>query len=753
VATFLYRLAHGAVRRRRLVVGLWLAALAAVGALMLTAGGKTSDDLAIPGTESQQALDLLEQRFPAQGGSSTQVVFAAPDGTSLDDPAAAAAIEATFADLAKVDGVSSVVAPVAGQTVTQDGTVGFGEVRYPQNADSVDASTVDAVEDALAPARDAGLKAELGGDVVSEAAMGHSSELIGLAVAVVVLLLSFGSVLAMGLPLVTALVGLGIGLAGIGAASAVVDLASVAPTLATMIGLAVGIDYALFIVTRHRQNLAEGLDVDEAAARATATAGGAVVFAGATVVIALSGLAVIGIPFLTTMGLAAAGVVAVAVLVAITLLPALLGFVGHGIDRFRVPGLKNRTGGAHEGETFGSRWARRVIDHPVAALTTGLAVMGLLAVPLLSLRLGMPDAGSQPTSSTERRAYDLLADGFGPGFNGPLTVVVDLSPVDSSTDRTAALDTVTSALAADPGILGVASPQLNEAGDTAVVTAIPTTGPATAATESLVHRVRDDVLPPVAEDTGTTVAITGSTAVNIDLADKLGSALPAFMAVVIGLTMLLLTAMFRSVLVPLKAAVAILISIGAAFGVVVAIFQWGWLKDLVGVQETVPIIAFLPMMMFAILFGLSMDYEVFILSRIREEWVHTRRAHTSVLTGLASSARVITAAALIMVSVFASFVLGDDPTIKMFGIGLSAAVLLDATVVRMVIVPATMSLLDKAAWWLPRWLDRLLPNLDVEGERLMRRLHDADAHAGSNDDGALHLPTPATASHREPSLR
>jgi putative drug exporter of the RND superfamily len=753
VATFLYRLAHGAVRRRRLVVGLWLAALAAVGALMLTAGGKTSDDLAIPGTESQQALDLLEQRFPAQGGSSTQVVFAAPDGTSLDDPAAAAAIEATFADLAKVDGVSSVVAPVAGQTVTQDGTVGFGEVRYPQNADSVDASTVDAVEDALAPARDAGLKAELGGDVVSEAATGHSSELIGLAVAVVVLLLSFGSVLAMGLPLVTALVGLGIGLAGIGAASAVVDLASVAPTLATMIGLAVGIDYALFIVTRHRQNLAEGLDVDEAAARATATAGGAVVFAGATVVIALSGLAVIGIPFLTTMGLAAAGVVAVAVLVAITLLPALLGFVGHGIDRFRVPGLKNRTGGAHEGETFGSRWARRVIDHPVAALTTGLAVMGLLAVPLLSLRLGMPDAGSQPTSSTERRAYDLLADGFGPGFNGPLTVVVDLSPVDSSTDRTAALDTVTSALAADPGILGVASPQLNEAGDTAVVTAIPTTGPATAATESLVHRVRDDVLPPVAEDTGTTVAITGSTAVNIDLADKLGSALPAFMAVVIGLTMLLLTAMFRSVLVPLKAAVAILISIGAAFGVVVAIFQWGWLKDLVGVQETVPIIAFLPMMMFAILFGLSMDYEVFILSRIREEWVHTRRAHTSVLTGLASSARVITAAALIMVSVFASFVLGDDPTIKMFGIGLSAAVLLDATVVRMVIVPATMSLLDKAAWWLPRWLDRLLPNLDVEGERLMRRLHDADAHAGSNDDGALHLPTPATASHREPSLR
>ena len=288
-----------------------------------------------------------------------------------------------------------------------------------------------------------------------------------------------------------------------------------------------------------------------------------------------------------------------------------------------------------------------------------------------------------------------------------------------------------------------------------MVTAIPTTGPATAATESLVHRVRDDVLPPVADDTGATIAITGSTAVNIDLADKLGSALPAFMGLVIGLTMLLLMAMFRSVLVPLKAALAILISIGAAFGVVVAIFQWGWLKDLVGLQETVPIIAFLPMMMFAILFGLSMDYEVFILSRIREEWVPTRRAHTSVITGIASSARVITAAALIMVSVFASFVLGDDPTIKMFGIGLSAAVLLDATVVRMVLVPATMSLIDKAAWWLPRWLDRLLPNLDVEGEHLMRRLHDADAGAGagSNDNGAPQLPTPPPTTHREPSLR
>jgi len=749
VAMFLYRLAHCAVRRRRLVLGLWLAALAAVGALMLTAGGETNDDLAIPGTESQQAFDLLQERFPAQGGSSTQVVFAAPDGSTLDDPAAAAAIEATFAELAKIDGVSSVVAPVPRQTVAPDGTIGFGEVRYPETADSVDASTVDAVDDALAPARDAGLEAELGGDVVPEAAAGHSSELIGLAVAVVVLLLSFGSVLAMGLPLLTALIGLGIGLAGIGALSAVVDLASVAPTLATMIGLAVGIDYALFIVTRHRQNLAEGLDVDEAAARATATAGGAVVFAGATVVIALAGLAVIGIPFLTTMGLAAAGVVAIAVLVAITLLPALLGFVGHGIDRFRLPGLKNRTGGAHEGATFGSRWARRVIDHPVAALTAGLAVMGLLAVPLLSLRLGMPDAGSEPTSSTERRAYDLLAEGFGPGFNGPLTVVVDLSPVDSSTERTAALDSVNSALAADPGILRVASPQLNEAGDTAAVTAIPTTRPAVAATESLLHRVRDDVLPPVADDTGATVAITGSTAVNIDLSDKLGAALPAFMAVVIGLTVLLLTAMFRSVLVPLKAALAILISIGAAFGVVVAIFQWGWLKDVVGLQETVPIISFLPMMMFAILFGLSMDYEVFILSRIREEWAHTRRAHTSVITGISSSARVITAAALIMVSVFASFVLGDDPTIKMFGIGLSAAVLLDATVVRMVIVPAAMSLLDSAAWWLPRWLDRLLPNLDVEGEHLMRRLHD-ETESDENDTERPPLP-PAT-KEPEPSL-
>ncbi|MET0726765.1 MAG: MMPL family transporter [Acidimicrobiales bacterium] len=717
MATFLYRLGHLAVRRRRTVLVLWLALLVAVAAAGSIAGGRTTDKLSLPGTESQEAFDLLDQRFPSQGGSATRVVFAAADGQTLTGPEVTLAMEETTAALAAVDGVGSAVSPADTGAVSPDGTVAFGEVRYPIPGTDVEHSTLDGIVTSVSIARDAGVTVEFGGEVIPGLEQpAHSSEAIGLVVAVVVLLVSFGSVLAMGLPLVSALVGLGVGLTGITLMSAFVDLSSTAPTLATMIGLAVGIDYALFIVTRHRQNLADGLDVEEAAARANATAGGAVVFAGATVIIALAGLAVTGVPFLTVMGVAAASTVAVAVAVAVTLLPALLGFAGHTIDRFRIPGLKSRTGSAAEGETLGARWVSKVTDRPVVALIGGLAVMGVLAIPLTSMRLGLTDAGSEPPSTTQRQAYDLLADGFGPGFNGPLSMVVDLAGV---TDADDALGELTAALDAEPGVVAVDPPTLNEAGDTAVISVTPSTGPSDPATESLVHRLRDDVLHRLETATGANVSITGSTAANIDISDKLGSALPKFMLLVIGLTMLLLMAVFRSILVPIKAAVAILLSIGAAFGVIVAIFQWGWLQDVVGLEETLPIISFLPTMMFAILFGLSMDYEVFILSRVHEDYSRTRNARNSVRTGIASSARVITAAALIMVSVFGAFVLGDNPVIKMFGIGLSVAVLLDATIVRLVIVPAVMTLFDKAAWWLPRWLDRALPNIDVEGERLL----------------------------------
>jgi RND superfamily putative drug exporter len=484
-----------------------------------------------------------------------------------------------------------------------------------------------------------------------------------------------------------------------------------------MIGLADGIDYALFIITRHRQNLADGVDVEESIARANATAGGAVVFAGMTVVIALASLAVVGIPFLTVMGVAAAATVLIAVAVAVTLMPALLGFAGRNIDRFKVPGLRTRTGShAESTNTLSARFARTVTGRPGVALAGGLALIGVLAIPFFSMRLGMADAGSDTPGSSTRIAYDTLAKGFGPGFAGPLTLVVDLR---GSPDPTAVLQQLTSAVSADPDIASVGQPLLNAAGDTATVTAIPRTAPSAAATTELVHRLRHDTLPAVHAATGSTVYVSGTTATNIDISDKMSGALPVFMVTVIGLTMLLLLLVFRSVLIPIKAAIAILLSIGGSFGVVVAVFQWGWLGGLFGVHEGLPIISFLPIMMFAILFGLSMDYEVFILSRIREDYARTGLARHSVLTGLTSSARVITAAALIMISVFASFILGDNTIIKMFGLGLATAVFLDATLVRMVIVPATLALLDKAAWWLPRWLDRLLPNVDIEGEHLI----------------------------------
>jgi len=734
MSKLLYRLGHFSVRRRRWVLAAWLVVL--VGAFVASGvvGGTTSDEMSIPSTESQQAVDLLEQRFPEQSGSSARLVFASTNDTPLTDPVLQAQVEETLAEVGRAAEVVAIADPFATGTVSAEGLVAFADVTYATPAKEVSDQAAAALEQIREGATSDQLQVEIGGEVGPREEMGHTSELIGLGVAVVVLLISFGSLVAMGLPLVSALIGVGIGTAGIGILSGFTELTSTAPVLATMIGLAVGIDYALFIVTRHRQNLAEGLDVAEAAARASATAGGAVVFAGLTVVIALAGLAVVGIPFLTIMGFAAAFTVLVAVSIAVTLLPAMLGFAGENIDRWRIG--RARSGSAAEShDTLSSRWSRKVLAHPGIALVAGLAIMLALTAPMLSMRLGMPDAGTQPPATTQRQAYDLLAEGFGPGFNGPLTLVVDLS---TASDPTAALDTVTTAIAADSGVRMVGRPVPNAAGDTAIVPVVPTTSPASEETSSLVHHLRDDVLPAVEAETGVDVAVAGQTALLIDVSDKLSSALPIFMAVVIGLTMVLLLAVFRSLLVPIKAAIAILLSIGASFGVLVAIFQWGWFQGLVGLEESVPIISFLPMLMFAVLFGLSMDYEVFILSRIREDYVRTGDSRGSVLTGLTSSARVITAAALIMISVFASFALNVDPTIKMMGIGFSVAVFLDATVVRMILVPATMALFGDRAWSIPRWLDHLLPDLDVEGEHLMEQLEEEDHRsAGSGGRGRL----------------
>lgn len=787
MSKFLYRLGHQSVRHRKFVLMIWLAVLVAVGGMAAVWGGDTSDEFAMPGTESQKAMDLLDSRFPEQSGSNARVVFAAPDGQKLTDPDNRAAIEAAIVEMTDAPGVvtatnpfeldafhsalveavpllregrideipavleshgldleetmasfgemgldataapdedpdalaetlDATIALLEDTGLSNDATVAYSDVHYADMVTEIPHEDIDALVAAGAPAADAGIQVEFGGEVQKFEDIGNTSEIIGLGVAVIVLLISFGSIVAMGLPLASALIGVGIGLAGITLFAGFSELSSTAPILATMIGLAVGIDYALFIVTRHRQNIGEGHTIEEAAARANATAGGAVVFAGVTVVIALAALAVIGIPFLTVMGLAAAVTVLLAVLIAVTLLPALLGFAGHNIDRWRIGRAK--TGSADEShDTMSARWARKIIKHPAIGLVGGLLIMLLLAVPVLDMRLGMPDDGTKPEDTSARQAYDLIADNFGPGYNGPMSAVVDLRDADPS-----AADAISAALASDPGVLKVQGAMPNEGGDTIVIPFIPETSPAAQETEDLVHRLRSDVIDPVEEATGAEVAIAGQTAMLIDMADKMGAALPVFMAIVIGLTMILLLAVFRSIVVPIKAAIAILLSIASAFGVVVAIFQWGWLAELIGVRSEVPIISFLPMLMFAILFGLSMDYEVFILSRIREDYITTGNARHSVLSGLTSSARVITAAALIMISVFGSFIIGDDPIIKMMGLGFSVAVLLDATVVRMMIVPSVMALFGDRAWALPKWLDRALPNFDVEGAHLIEVL-------------------------------
>jgi RND superfamily putative drug exporter len=725
MASLLYRLGHFCVRRRKVVLAAWVLVLLGVGLWSGSAKGETTEAITIPGTEAQDAADLLGQRFPAQAGTTMRIALEAPEGRTLEEFVEPDELSAGLQQILLLPHVVAPADPASMVTMSPAGRVAFIEIRFDQAAIDMDLEEVRTI---IAGTEDAAgvLDVSFSGEVVTKATAEAEppSELIGFAVAIVVLLLAFGSVLAMGLPLITALIGVGVALLSISLLSSFVELSSIAPTLAIMIGLAVGIDYALFIVTRHRAFHAAGFAPAESAARANATSGGAVVFAGVTVIIALASMTVVGIPFLSAMGLCAAGAVAVAVLIAITLVPAFLGFAGENIDRITIPGVKVHTGEEASIEaTFSGRFAKSITDRPIPYLVASLVLVGVLAAPLLAIRLGLPDDGSKPTHSTEREAYDTLAAGFGPGFNGPLTVVVDLA---GAADADGTLSRVAEVASADPDVIAVAPPIINDAGDTAVVAVIPASGPASSETEALVHRLREAFLSSAISDTGATTYITGNTASNIDISEKLADALPTYMTLVIALTMVLLLFVFRSILVPIKAAIAILLSIGGALGIVVAIFQWGWLNSLIGVDTTVPIVSFVPLMMFGILFGLSMDYEVFILSRIREEYSHTDDPHGAVLTGLASSARVITAAALIMIAVFGAFVLGDDVVIKMFGIGLAAAVLIDATIVRMLIVPAVMTLFDRKAWWLPRWL-RWLPDLDVEGAKLIKGLQSRDA--------------------------
>jgi RND superfamily putative drug exporter len=727
MSSVLYRIGRFSASRPWVVIGTWVAIAIAVVLAAGTVGRELEDSFAVPGLDSQIAVDLLSEAQSEQAGLTARLVATpAEDGMTFTDSAAAreelAAVQRT------VEALPTVIA-VSDPAVSADGRIALVTIQYPV-LEELDKGDLVELKDAVAASSGEGsLRIELGGDLFMnfEDPGGGSAELVGLLAAVVILLLAFGSIIAAGLPIGIALFGLGVGIASMSLVDYLVEIPSWAPDMATMIGLGVGIDYALFLVTRHREFLAGGVTVADAAGRAVATAGQAVIFAGGTVVIAILGLAVAGVPFMTAAGIATSIIVAMMVVASITLLPAFLGLSGHWINRL---GIHRRHGIGGEVGSGWQRWGRHVTSHawPYAIGVTVLLLA--LSAPVLALQLGFPDEGTLPDSRTERVAYDLVAEGFGAGINGPLVVAVDLATDDG--DDAAIVASLSQAIAADAGIAAVAPADIDQAAGIATIVAFPTTSPQDDATFATVQRLRSDVFPDALADTSVTAHIGGQTAGFGDVADRVSQRLPWFIAAVVVLSVLLLTLVFRSVLVPIKAALLNLLSIGAAYGVLVMVFQWGWGKELIGLESTVPIVSFIPMFMFAVLFGLSMDYEVFLLSRVREDYVATGDNDASVISGLASTARVITSAALIMICVFGGFVLGVDPVIKMMGLGLAVAIFVDATIVRIVLVPATMKLMGDANWWLPGWLDRILPTIDIEGEAgLPPRELEVDATVGT----------------------
>lgn len=706
----LERIGSWCYRHRRRVVVLWIVLVIAILGASRAAGGHFADQRGLPGTQSQNAYDILNSKFPQAAGDSADIVFESRSG--IEDPLVRSTMQPTFERIGHLPHVASVQSPyqLGGARLVAPGQrIAYAQVTFDHQTSQVPKSAVTRVVDTARAAGRPGLDVEAGGSIVSNAVSTGpgGSEGIGLLAAIVILIVSFGSLLAMGLPIVTALFGIGTGLGLLALMTHVVTAPTFAPEMAAMIGIGVGIDYALFVVTRYREGLRSGFDPQRAVAHSMATAGRAVLFAGCTLIISLLGMFVMGLPFVRGLAVGTIGAVLTVMLAALTLLPAILGFVGTNIDRARIPGF--RPVGVTRGATVWEKWSQTVQRKPKLAAAGALLVLIVLAVPLLSMRLGFTDTGNDPAKTTSRQAYDLLAAGFGPGFNGPLLIAAEF-PVASDLQ---VVNGVVSGLRSEPGVAQVSPAIPNAAGDAALVQVIPTASPQDAAVPPLVDRLRAKIGRDL-HGTGITAAVGGQAAASVDFTKRITDRLPWLILTVVGLSFLLLMTVFRSLGIALTAAVMNLFSIAPAYGVIVAIFQWGWLGGIVGIGKTGPIDPWVPLMLFTILFGLSMDYEVFLLSRIREEWLRTRRNATAVANGLANTGRVITAAAAIMVCVFASFVLGDMRVLKLFGLGLAAAVLIDATVVRMLLVPATMEILDTANWWLPRWLDRILPAVKIE---------------------------------------
>jgi RND superfamily putative drug exporter len=723
----LERLAAFSARRHWLVIVAWVLILGGVIAASHAWGGTYVNNYTVSGTDSATGLDRLNSDFPQQGGYAGQIVFRSAHGTVAAEQSA---VNQAVTNVAKLPHVIKAVSPFssggAGGAVATSGTIAYASVSWKVNPNSLETSYLNRLNQAVAPARQAGLQVAYGAGAgqIGQTTSDHTSEAIGLGCALLLLVFMFGSLITAAIPLISAVFSVGAGLSLLGLLASAVQFPTTAPTIATLLGLGVAVDYGLFLVSRHREQLDAGMDVISSARQAEGTSGAAIVVAGSTVVVSILGLYVVGVSFVGSLGLAAALVVAVTMIAALTMVPALMGLVKGNVrslpDRIRArrSGISGRqqarqtsaaTQEKHERSAF-ARWGRMVSNHPWPWGAASVLILVVLAVPLFSITLGQPDNGTNPTSQSNRVAYDWIKQGFGVGVNGPLAVVVKLPPQSSSATQSL-LSGMSKNVAAASGVASVGPAAVNSAGNTAVFNVIPTTRPQASATTALVRRLRDDVLPK----SHATTWVTGTTAGAVDFTNRITSRMVYLILAVVAIAFILLTTAFRSVVIAAKAAVLNLLSIGAAYGVIVAIFQWGWGASLVGIPTTLPIPAYVPMLVFCIVFGLSMDYEVFLLSRIHEAWVTTRDPHRAVAIGIGSTARVITTAASIMIVVFASFVLSTDPTVKMLSIGMAFAVLIDASLVRMILVPSIMTLLGRHAWWMPRWLEPVVPHLQLEG--------------------------------------
>ena len=733
MSTFLYALAEWSVRARKLVLIIWIAVLALLGTGAALFGQGANASISIPGTESQDALDTLSRTFGEVSGTSATIIVVAAEGDEAHADPYRSAIEGVTADLETATDVTAVSSPFTDPAsgLADDRSAALITIQIEGTADAVPDATVEAIEAAtgtLTNELPGGTQVSYGGEAFSVAVPGVSpTEAVGVVIAFVVLIVTLGSLIAAGMPILIALIGVGVSIAALFTVTAFIELTSTTPMLALMLGLAVGIDYTLFIVSRHQEQLRSGLGVDESIARATATSGSAVVFAGLTVIIALVGLSVAGIPFLTALGVAAAGAVAIAVLIAVTLTPAILGMAGMRIlprkQRNAAPQAEPSAGFS---ERFFGRWVDGATKRPIVTLLAGLALLGVAAIPALDLRLALPNATSLPEDDPARVTYELTGEHYGEGFNGPLLLT---GSIITSEDPLGLMDDIADAVREVPGVADVPLATPNPGADTGIVQIVPEDGPHAESTADLVQELRDHH-DEWEDEFGVSLAVTGFTAVGIDVSNMLLHALIPFGAFVVGLSLILLAVVFRSVWVPIKATLGFLLSVGAAFGAVVAVFEWGWLQDLLHVPSTGPVLSFMPIILMGVLFGLAMDYELFLVSRIREEHVHGADAKTAIRRGFIGSGRVVTAAALIMFAVFAAFVPEGDPSIKVIALGLAVGVFVDAFIVRMTLVPAALALLGERAWWMPRWMDRVLPSFDVEGEGIAREL----AHRGWPDD-------------------